>query len=132
VIPLSSFIVLKYEHKEFYLEDDHLLKSHNGFEVDICPLADSELGIKKENSHLEMFDYSVLGNTGKGNHFVFWFDSYGYEYYYLKIDNDSTAFKFNTKGNAGKGIVQLEFPFEKKFLLASEYSRNIYLVRMNE
>ena len=49
----------------------------------------------------------VLGNHGGGNHFSGWTIPYGYQYYTFKIDKDSIQFKWNTKTNSTRRIIQM-------------------------
>lgn len=70
--------------------------------------------MKKTEKHLRKFDSSVLGNKSGGNHFVFWFQPYSYDYYTLKIGRDSIRFKVN---DGEHSISELKDPFGNSVLV---------------
>ena len=72
----------------------------------------------------ESFDKTVMGNSTSGNHFVFGYTSFGYNYITLKLGNETTKTKVTNSGG-GNGL-NIIFQSEDKIILKSVY--DFYIV----
>jgi len=126
----SKFLVLIYKDREYSISDFDNSDIEKKFGVPKCQTNAKEL--EEINKNLVLFDKAILGNNSSGNHFVSSFHQYGYDYFHLKIGNDSTNFKYVNNNLILRNLVQLEYPLNDKILLKEKQNEKIYLVKFKK
>ncbi len=80
------------------------------------------------HNNLTKFDDAILGNQSSGNHVAFGYYQFGLEYYTLKLKNDTTSFKFNSRYLDGKSLRPYKGFNDNQLILLSEWDHHLYFV----
>lgn len=75
-------------------------------------------------------EQATLGNKSSGNHFVFGYTAYGYDYYKINIDKDTISFKIENGSLSNPRFSQFGSAFTNQVLLL--HDDILYRVRKNE
>ena len=121
----SNYILLSSQNKEYCIDDqeEYFYYSKN--------MLLNTFNTKRMNeikSNLKLFDHAVIENKSSGNHFFFSFSPVGFDYYTLKINNDSVNFKNHNENVENKNLIQWKNPFNDKILIHCPYGYSTYLI----
>ncbi len=124
VLPIGAYpgtYIFKYADRDIFVECHLYPPGKESSLFNICNTAPSI----QEADDLDLFDTAVLGNSSHGNHYVFGYKSYGYEYFSLKIGNNSTKFKVHSRDR----MIQLKSESKDKVIV---YGDRLYWSRLKE